>query len=106
MVAKSIVFHVNSYEIVQSWSWKAKNTRYFLGVEKICSLVPVNPHASKIIAEKVIKWVSRKKTQTVWNPVGFIARVIEIGLCTFSEITDSLCTLFICARPDPKSNSV
>ena len=61
MIAESIVFHVDPDEVVQSRRWEAEDARDFLCVEEIGCFVPVNPHASKIVAEKVVERVSGDK---------------------------------------------
>jgi len=54
LVAKSVVLHVNADEVVQSRCRKAENSRDLLGVEKICGLVPVNPHTTKVVTEQIV----------------------------------------------------
>lgn len=51
LVAQGIIFHVDSDQVVQPGCWKAQNTRYLFGVEKIGCFVPVNPHSSQVITE-------------------------------------------------------
>lgn len=58
LIAQSIVLHVNSNKIIETRSREAQNPRNFLGVEEVGRLVPVNPHAAKVITEKVVKRVS------------------------------------------------
>jgi hypothetical protein len=60
----------------------------------------VNPHASEVISQKVIERVPGKKTETIRDPVGFIARIIKVWLSPFSEISNGFGTLFIGARPN------
>uniref|UniRef100_A0A1Y1K5I4 Uncharacterized protein n=1 Tax=Photinus pyralis TaxID=7054 RepID=A0A1Y1K5I4_PHOPY len=58
LVAESIVLHVNADQVVQPRSREAQNTRDFLGVEQVGSLIPMNPHASQIVAQEVVKGVT------------------------------------------------
>lgn len=106
MVAKSIVLHVNSYQIIESWRWEAQNTGDLLGMEKVCGLVPVDPHTSQIIAQKIVKRISGKERQAVWNPIGLVCGIVEVRLCSSSKVANGLGTLLICSRPDSESDAV
>lgn len=106
MIAESVVLHVNPNKIIQSWGWETENSRNLFCMEQVGGFVPVDPHPSKVITKKIVEGISGEKTQAVWNPVRLIARVIEVWFCSSSEVTDCLCALFICSRPNSESNSV
>lgn len=72
LVAKSVILHVNADKIVKPGSREAKNARNLFSVEQVGGLVPVNPHATEVVAEKVVKRISRKEAQAVGNPVSLI----------------------------------
>lgn len=80
LVAQSIILHVDSHEIIQSRSRETQNTGYFLRMEKVGSLVPVDPHATEVISQQVVQRIAGKETQTVWDPVGLLRVVVEIWL--------------------------
>ena len=75
-------------------------------MEEVGCLVPVDPHATKIVAEEVVEWVARQETQTVGDPVSLAWGIEVIRFCAPAEITDSLCTLVVGTRPDTKGNAV
>lgn len=75
-------------------------------MKEIGCLVPVDPHAAKIVAQKVVKRVARQETQTVGNPVSLARGIKVIRFCAPTEIPDGLCTLVVGTRPDTKSNAV
>lgn len=106
LVAQSVVLHVDSHKIVQSGCREAEDARDLLRVEEVGRLVPVNPHAAKVVAKEVVKWVARQETQAVWDPVGF-ARVVEVvWLCAPAEVTNSLRALVVGAGPDAKCDTI
>jgi hypothetical protein len=80
LVTKSIILHVNANQVVQPRCREAENPRDLFSMEKICRLVPVNPHSSEVVSEKVVNGIPREERQAVRNPVGFVWVVIEIGL--------------------------
>jgi hypothetical protein len=47
-------------------------------MEKVCGLVPVDPHPSKIIAQKVVKRIPGKERQAVWDPISLISGIVEV----------------------------
>lgn len=51
LIAQGVVLHVDTNKIVQAWSREAQNSRDLFSVEKIGSLVPVNPHATQVISQ-------------------------------------------------------
>jgi hypothetical protein len=65
-------------------------------MEEIGGFVPVDPHSTEVIAKKIIKRISRKKRQAVWDPVGLIRRIVKVGFSPPSEVTNCLSTLLIC----------
>ena len=75
-------------------------------MEKIGGLVPVNPHSTKIISKKIVKRITGKETQAIRNPICFVPRVIEIWLCSLSEIANSLSTFLVSPRPNSEGNAV
>lgn len=75
-------------------------------MEKIRSLVPVNPHAAEVVAEQVIQGIAGKEAQAVRNPVRLLARVVEVGLGALAEIANRLGALLVGAGPDPQGNAV
>lgn len=75
-------------------------------MEQVGSLVPVNPHASKVIPEQVVERVARQETQAVWNPVRLLGTVVEIRLGAFSQVADGLGSFLVGAGPDAESNSI
>ena len=106
MIAQSIILHVDPDQVVQSWCWEAENTGDLFGVEEIGGLVPVNPHATEVVAQQVIEWVSREEGQTVWNPICLVTILVEVGLGPFAQVSDGLGTLVISSGPNAKSNAV
>jgi len=95
LVAKSIIFHVDADQVVQPRRRETENARDLFGVEKIRSLVPVDPHPSKVVSEKVVYGVSGEERQTVWDPVCLVWVVIVIGLSTLSQISNRLGSLLV-----------
>jgi hypothetical protein len=106
LIAQSVVLHVDTDKVVESGSGETKNARDLLSVEEVGGFVPVDPHATEIVAEQVVKRVSRKETQTVRNPVCLAGSVVVIGLGTLPQFADGFSALLICARPNTKSDTV
>lgn len=106
MVAQSIILHVDSDQIVQSWCWEAENAGDFFSMEEVGGLVPVNPHATKVVTEKVVKWISRQEGQAVWDPICLVAIFVEVGFGPLAEVPDGFGALVISSRPDSKCNAV
>jgi hypothetical protein len=75
-------------------------------MKKICGLVPVNPHATKVVTKEVVQGIPRKKTKTVRDPIRLIRIVEEVWFDSLSQVTNRLSTLFVRARPDAQSNTV
>lgn len=106
LVAEGVVLHVNADEIVETRSGEAEDAGDFFSVEQIGGLVPMNPHAPEIVAQQVVKGISREEAETVGDPVGLIGVVVEILLRLLAELSDGLCTLVVRAGPDTKRNAV
>lgn len=106
LIAQSIVLHVDADQVVESWSGETEDARHLLSVEQVSGLVPVDPHASKVIAKEVVEGVSRKERQAVGDPVGLVGVVVKVRLRTSSEITNRLSSLLVGARPDAKADTV
>jgi len=106
LVAESIIFHVDSDKVIQSWCREAENTRDLLCMEKVRSLVPVNPHAPEIVAKKVVERISREKAQAIRYPIGFVGDIVVIRLCLSSKFADSLCTPLVCTGPNTERDAV
>jgi hypothetical protein len=75
-------------------------------MEQVRSLVPVDPHAAKVVAEKVVQGVSGKKAQAVRDPVRLLCVVEEVRLDSLAQITNGLSPLLVSARPDAQCNAV
>lgn len=58
MVAKSIVLHVDANEVIEPGSGEAENARHFFGMEEVGCLVPMDPHATEVVAKEIIKRIS------------------------------------------------
>lgn len=106
MVAKSVILHIDTDQVIETRSWEAEDARDFLGMEKVGGLVPVDPHAAEVVAQKVVQRIPRKKAQAVRNPVSLARSVVVIRLGPLAELTDGIGTLFISTRPDAKCNAV
>jgi hypothetical protein len=106
LVAEGVVFHINPNEVIQSRSREAENAGYLLRVEEIGSLVPVNPHASKVVAKQVVERVPREKAQAIRNPISFVRDIMVIRFRLPSEFTDGFGTPLICSRPHTECNTV
>ena len=75
-------------------------------MEEVCGLIPMDPHAAKVITKQVVKRVPGKERQAVWDPVSLVGRIVEVRLCPLAKIANGLGTLLICPGPDTKSNTV
>src|SRR5436305_12148154 len=106
LVAESIIFHIDADKVVESRCWEAKNTRYLLCMEKVRSLVPVNPHAPEIVAKKVVERISREKAQAIRYPISFVGDIVVVRLRLSSKFADSLCTPLICTGPNTERDAV
>jgi hypothetical protein len=47
-------------------------------VEEVRGFVPVDPHTAEIIAEKVVKRITREETQAVRDPVRLVGLLVVI----------------------------
>ena len=75
-------------------------------MEKVSSLVPVDPHATEVVAEQVVKRVAGKERQAVGDPILLIRVVEEVGFGPPPEFADRLGSLLVGAGPDTQANSV
>ena len=75
-------------------------------MEEVGGFVPVDPHATKVVAKEVVKRISRKETQAVRDPVCLARALVVVGLGAFSQLANCLGTLLVCAGPDTKSDTV
>src|ERR1700744_5267122 len=66
----------------------------------------MDPHASEIVTQKVIEGISREETQAVWNPVGLVSGIIEIGFGSLPQVTDGFSALLIGPGPDSQSDAI
>jgi hypothetical protein len=106
LVAESIIFHIDSDKVIQSWRWEAENTRDLLCMEKVRSLVPVNPHAPEVVAKKVVERIAREKAQAIRYPISFIGDIVVVCLRLSPKFADSLCTPLICTGPNTERDAV
>ena len=106
LVAESVVLHVNPDQIVQSRSRKAQDAGDLFGVEEVGGLVPVNPHAPKVISQQIVQRVTRQEAQAVWDPVRLIRVVVEIAFGTFPKLPDGFSAFVVGPRPDTESDTV
>lgn len=106
LVAEGIVLHVDLDKIVEARGREAENAGDLLGVEQVGGLVPVNPHAAKVVAQQVVQRVSRKERQAVRNPVGLVGVVIIVRLCPLAQVSNRLGSLLVSSRPDAQANTV
>lgn len=95
MVTQSIILHVDSDQVVQPWCWEAENTGDFLSVKEVGGLVPMNPHTTEVVTEKVVKWIPRQEGQAVWDPICLVAIFVEVGLGPPAKVPDGLGTFVI-----------
>ena len=79
---------------------------HLLSVEEVGGLVPVNPHASKVITQEVVKRISGEERQAVRNPVCLIWRVVEVRLGSPPQVADGLCALLIRSGPNSQRDTV
>jgi hypothetical protein len=75
-------------------------------VEEVGGLVPVDPHPPKVITQEIVKRISGKEGQAVWNPVRLVWRIVEIRLGPSSQVADSLCALLVCIGPNSERNTI
>lgn len=75
-------------------------------MEKIGSLVPVNPHASQVVAKKVVERISREKAEAIRNPISFVRDIMVIRLRLSSKLANGFGTPLVCSRPHAECNTV
>jgi hypothetical protein len=66
----------------------------------------VNPHATKIIAQKIVQGIAGKEAQAVGDPVGLVRVVIKVGLGLLAQFTNGLGALLVGTGPDAQRNTV
>jgi hypothetical protein len=86
--------------------FQRQNLPHILGMEKVSSLIPVNPHSSQVITQQVEERVARQKAERIRNPVRLVRRVVVIRLISLSQLANRLCSLIIRSRPNPQGNSI
>jgi hypothetical protein len=106
LVAEGIVLHVDAHKIVEAGSWEAQDARDLLGMEQIGGLIPVNPHASKIVSKEVVERITRQERQAVRDPVCLIRVVVVVALSPLTKVADGLGSLLIGSRPHSQADSV
>jgi len=106
LIAQGVVLHVDAHQIVESRCREAENARDLLGVEKISSLVPVDPHSAQVVAEEIVQRVARKEAQAVRDPVGLAGSVEVVRFSTLAKITNGLRALVVSTGPNAKSDTV
>jgi hypothetical protein len=106
LVAERIVLHVDADQIVEARGGKAEDPGHLLGVKQVRSLVPVNPHAAKVVAQQVVQRVPGEEGEAVGDPVLLFRVVVEIGLCPLPELTNGLGSFLVGARPDTQADTV
>lgn len=75
-------------------------------MEKVGSLVPVNPHTTQVVTEQVVERISRQKAQAVWDPVCLVSHVSVVWLGLSAKLTDRLSTFLVRSGPDSQGNAV
>jgi hypothetical protein len=66
----------------------------------------VNPHATQIVSQQVVKRVPREERQAVGDPVLLVRIVVEVGLCPLPQLSDGLSALLVSAGPDAEADAV
>lgn len=106
LVAQGVVLHVDADQVVQTRCGETEDARYFLSVEQVGGLVPVNPHTTEVVAEQVVQGIAREEAEAVGDPVCLLWIVVEVGLDSLSQIANGLGPLLVGARPDTERNTV
>lgn len=75
-------------------------------MEQVGGLVPMNPHATEIVAQEVVEWVAGKETQAVWDPVSLFRVIVEIGFRFLAQFADRFCTLVVRAGPYSQGDTI
>lgn len=75
-------------------------------MEEVSGLVPVDPHATEVVAQQVVEWISREEGQAVWNPICLVTILVKVGLGPLAQVSDGLGTLVISSGPNAKRNAV
>jgi hypothetical protein len=66
----------------------------------------MDPHASKVVTQKVVQGISRQERETVGDPVYFVGVVVKVRLRPLPEIADRLSPLFVGSRPDAEADAI
>jgi hypothetical protein len=66
----------------------------------------VDPHATKVVAQQVVKGVPGKEAQAIGDPVGLIRVVVKVGLGLLAKLTNGLGTLLVGTGPDAQRDTV
>lgn len=106
LVAQSIILHVDADKVIQSRSREAQNTRNLFSMEQVSSLVPVNPHATQVVAQEIVQRVARQERQTIRNPVCLLGVVIVVVFGPLPQVTDGLGPLLVGPRPDAQADAI
>ena len=106
MIAEGVILHVDADEIIQTRCRETQNAGNFFGMEQIGGLVPVNPHASKVVAQEIVEGIPREETEAIRDPICFISHVVIVCFRLASEVSNRVSPLLIGARPDSKGNAI
>lgn len=75
-------------------------------MEEVGGLVPVDPHATEVVAQQVVQRIPREERQAVRNPVGLLGVVIVVGLGSLSQVADRLSSLLVGSGPHLQADAV
>lgn len=75
-------------------------------MEQVGSLVPVDPHSTEIVTQKIVEGVAGQETEAVRDPVRLIGVVVEVGLGLLAQFADGVGALLIGTRPYLEGNAV
>lgn len=106
LIAERVVLHVDANKVVESGGREAEDARDLLSMEKVGCLVPMNPHASEVVAEQIVEGISREERQAVWDPVRLIRVIVEVGFGALPEVADCFGSLLVGSGPHAQANTV
>lgn len=106
LVAERIVLHVDADQVVQARGREAQDAGHLLGVEQVSSLVPMDPHATEVVAQQVVERVAGQEREAVGDPVLLIRVVVEVRLGPLPQLPDGLGSLLVGARPHAQADTV
>ena len=66
----------------------------------------MDPHATQVIAQEVVKGITREETQTVGDPVGLVGAIIVIRFGLLSQFADGFGALLVGPRPHPEGDTI